>query len=119
MNSSGHVLLIGREDSCSRDENTDGDLLDQGDTTLYYCTDANFNVTLLMGSGIERYVYDPYGKVEVLDGGWTPREGNASAYSNDLLFTGHRLDTESGLYYTLHRHYHPTLGRWLQRFPDA
>ncbi len=102
-----------------RDENTDGDLLDQGDTVLYYCTDANFNVTLLMGSGIERYMYDPYGKVEVLDGGWTPREGNASAYSNELLFTGHRLDTESGLYYTLHRHYHPTLGRWLQRDPQG
>ncbi len=105
-----------------RDENTDGDLLDQGDTILYYCTDANFNVTALVdtsGAPVERYTYDPYGKVELLDGGWTPREGNASAYSNELLFTGHRLDTESGLYYTLHRHYHPTLGSWVQRDPQG
>jgi hypothetical protein len=28
-----------------RDGNTDGDLEDEGDSTLYYCTDANFNVT--------------------------------------------------------------------------
>jgi len=105
-----------------RDGNTDGDLEDEGDSTLYYCTDANFNVTALVnasGTVVERYLYDPYGKVTVCDGSWTPREGNASAYSNEVLFTGHRLDPESGLYYTLWRHYHPTLGDWTGRDPKG
>jgi len=101
-----------------RDENTDGENLE----TLYYCNDANMNVTALVdtsGAVVERYLYDPYGKVTVCEDDWTPREGNASAYSNEILFTGHRLDPESGLYITLHRHYHPTLGRWMQRDPKG
>ena len=101
-----------------RDENTDGENLE----TLYYCNDANMNVMALVdtsGAVVERYLYDPYGKVTVCEDDWTPREGNASAYSNEILFTGHRLDPESGLYITLHRHYHPTLGRWMQRDPQG
>jgi RHS repeat-associated protein len=64
-------------------------------------------------------LYDPYGKVTVCDGSWTPREGNASAYSNEVLFTGHRLNPESGLYTTLYRPYHPTLGDWTGRDPKG
>jgi len=30
---------------------------------------------------------------------------------------GYRLDSESGLYQVRRRHYHPTLGRWVQRDP--
>jgi RHS repeat-associated protein len=105
-----------------RDGNTDGDLEDEGDSTLYYCNDANFNVTALVdasGTVVERYLYDPYGKVTICDSDWTPRENNASAYANEVLFTGHRLDPESGLYYTLWRHYHPTLGDWTGRDPKG
>jgi RHS repeat-associated protein len=107
-----------------RDENTDGENLE----TLYYCNDANFNVTALVdtaGAVVERYLYDPYGKVTFLKADWSLQEveghadGTASAYANELLFTGHRLDPESGLYITLHRHYHPTLGRWMQRDPKG
>jgi hypothetical protein len=68
-------------------------------STLYCCTDANQSVAALVdasGTVVERYLYDPYGKATVCDGSWTPREGNASAYSNEVLFTGHRLDPESG-----------------------
>src|SRR4030042_3815330 len=39
--------------------------------TLYYCNDANMNVTALIntsGAAVERYTYDPYGKVTILDG---------------------------------------------------
>jgi len=40
-----------------------------GDEHLYYCQDANFNVTALVdgydGAVVERYVYDPYGNVTV------------------------------------------------------
>jgi RHS repeat-associated protein len=122
--------------STSRDGNTDGDLdggTEEGDSTLYYCADANFNVTALVdgtsgsetfGQVVERYLYDPYGKATFLKANWSLQEGDEqhpagtiSACANELLFTGHRLDPESGLYITLHRHYHPTLGRWMQRDP--
>jgi len=107
-----------------RDANTDGDLDDEGDSVLYYTNDANFNMTALVaadGDVAERVVYDPYGKPTFLKADWTLQEasghadGTASAYANEILFTGHRRDAETGLYVTLHRTYHPTLGRWLQR----
>jgi len=90
------------------------------DETLYYTTDANMNVTALVnasnGSVVERVVYDPYGKATFYDSSWA-NPSTTSAYANEVLYTGHRLDPESGLYVTLFRHYHPTLGRWLQRDP--
>jgi len=107
-----------------RDGNTDGDLDDEGDSVLYYTNDANFNVTALVaadGDVAERVVYDPYGKPTFLKADWTLQEvaghadGTASACANEILFTGHRRDAETGLYVTLYRTYHPTLGRWLQR----
>jgi len=100
-----------------RDENTDG----QNVETLYYTNDANFNVTALVepdGDVVERVVYDPYGQPTFYDGSWQ-NPSSTSAYANDVLFTGHRLDTESGLYYCLMRYYHPTLGRWMQRDPSG
>ena len=100
------------------DENTDG----QDIETLYYTNDANFNVTALVndsGSVVERYTYDPYGKVTFRAADWSPLENNVSAYANEILFTGHRLDTETGLYITLYRYYHPGLGCWLSRDPVA
>ena len=94
------------------DENADG----EGVVQHYYCNDANFNVTALVDTGgnvVERYAYSPYGKVSFFDGNWQPRQ--SSAYANDILFTGHRLDTETGLYYGGWRYYHPTLGCWIGR----
>jgi RHS repeat-associated protein len=102
-----------------RDGNCDGDYADEGDSVLYYCNDANFNVTALVdtdGNAVERYTYTPYGQVTVCDGSWSPRENNVSAYSNEILFTGHRLDPETGLYDAGFRFYHPTLGRFI--LPD-
>jgi RHS repeat-associated protein len=99
-----------------RDSDDNGSL----DETLYYCNDANFNVTALVntaGAVVERYQYTPYGSVTVCDSAWAPRAGNVSAYANDILFTGHRIDWETGLYGTLHRVYHPTIGRWVQWDP--
>ncbi len=55
-----------------RDENTDVDNLCD-DQRLYYLTDANFNVTTLIdiaGDAVERYLYDPYGKVTIYTGDW-------------------------------------------------
>ncbi len=76
--------------------NADGTLKDR----LYYVQDGNFNTTALVdtqGHVVERYVYDAYGQVKVFDGNWTAR--SASAYDNQILFAGYRLDGESGLYH--------------------
>jgi RHS repeat-associated protein len=111
-----------RSTRCWGRDGQDGDLdggSEEGDNTLYYTTDANFNVTALVdaetGEVVERYMYDPYGKATVCEEDWTPREDNASAVANDFLYCGYRFDAETGLYNVRHRYYHPTLGRWTQR----
>ena len=76
---------------------------------------------------VERYAYDPYGQVTVLDGEsgydadgsvteWSADAGG-SDWGNEIRFAGHRLDPESGLYHVRRRMYHPTLGRLMQRDP--
>ena len=85
-----------------------------------------------LGHVVERYRYDPYGRVTVLDGEdgidpdttagepdeeWSTDPNNASDYENEILFCGYRYDPETALYHVRHRMYHPTLGRWLQRDP--
>jgi RHS repeat-associated protein len=95
--------------------------------TLYATHDANFNVTALVGPDgtvVERYAYDPYGQVIVLNGAadpdgqeWTPDPGNASDVSSEVLYAGYRFDPETGFYHVRHRSYHPTLGRWTSRDP--
>ncbi len=88
---------------------------------LYYTNDANQNVTALVqetdGSVLERYRYDTYGNVIVMDGSYTDRGTNASIYDNRNLFAGYILDPESDLYIVRNRVYHPALGRWMQRDP--
>ncbi|MCC7144889.1 MAG: RHS repeat-associated core domain-containing protein [Phycisphaeraceae bacterium] len=109
-----------------RDASGDGTI----DEVLYYLHDANMNVTGLLnesGAVVERYDYDAYGKVKVLngaadaDGGgvsdWSADANNKSDYDNPILYAGYRYDSETGLYCVRHRIYHPTLGRWLQRDP--
>jgi hypothetical protein len=77
------------------DGNTNGNYEDAGDNVLYYATDANWNVTALVdaatGDVVERYMYDAYGKATVLEEAWTPRQVNASAVSNDILYAGSRF----------------------------
>ena len=99
---------------------------------MYYAGDANFNVTALvqgtpshadLGKVVERYQYDPYGKVTVLNGDadaddpvteWTV-DGGGSDWANEVLYAGYRWDPETGLYHVRHRSYHPTAATWLQR----
>jgi len=106
-----------------RDEDTDADndCTDAGGSErLYYTQDANFNVTSLVetdGDVIERYVYDPYGKRTIYDDDWSDEISWANSKKNEILFTGHRLDDESGLYSVRHRYYDPPLGRWPSRDP--
>ncbi|MCD6304199.1 MAG: RHS repeat-associated core domain-containing protein, partial [Planctomycetes bacterium] len=98
------------------DGDTDGTI----DDTLYYTTDANFNVTALLnasGAVVERYAYDPYGAVTVLDADWSSDADGASDVDNHTLYAGYHFDSETGLYHVRNRMYHPTLGRWMQRDP--
>ncbi|MCX6033529.1 MAG: RHS repeat-associated core domain-containing protein [Chloroflexi bacterium] len=91
------------------------------DETLYYCHDANMNVTALVntsGTVVERVVYDPYGRPKFYDGSWA-NPSDTSAYANEILYCGYRFDPESGLYHVRHRSYHPTLGRWGGRDPSG
>jgi RHS repeat-associated protein len=100
-----------------RDENTDADGLCD-DQRLYYLNDANFNVTCLVDTGgdaIERYLYEPYGVLSVMDGSFGSR--SASSYDNPYTFTGRRLDAETGLYYYRHRFLTAELGRFVGRDP--
>ena len=106
------------DDDCT---DTDWDTGDDPDEHLYYCQDANFNTTALVersdGSAVERYVYDPYGKVTIYDDDWSDTVAWANSKKNAYLYCGYRYDHESRLYHVRHRSYHPTLGRWMQRDP--
>jgi RHS repeat-associated protein len=89
------------------------DVLDK----LYYCNDANMNVTCLVdaddGDVEERYHYDPYGKVTFLYEDFTELATQASQFDNCVLFAGYIYDKATGLYSVRRRPYHPTVGRWL------
>jgi RHS repeat-associated protein len=98
-----------------RDANTDADGTCD-DERIYYLGDANFNVTTLVdtdGDAIERYLYEPYGVLTVMDGSFASR--SASSYDNPYTFTGRRLDAETGLYYYRHRFLTAELGRFVSR----
>jgi RHS repeat-associated protein len=99
-----------------QDTNTDGTV----DNTLDYTNDANFNVTALVdesGTVVERYAYDPYGQVTVLDADWSTDADGVSDVDNTLGHQGLHLDTESALYYNRNRYYSPSLGRFTTRDP--
>jgi hypothetical protein len=60
-----------------RDTNGDGTL----DERRWVVQDANYNVTALFdnsGNVVERYVYDPFGSVTVLDANWERPGGSPS-----------------------------------------
>ncbi len=102
-----------------------------GDERLYYCNDANMNVTALIDdydvAVVERYEYSPYGEVTILHGqrdsdgadtsgsAWSARA--TYTFANAILYAGYRHDSNTGLYHVRHRYLHPTLGRWPTRDP--
>ena len=81
--------------------------------------DANYNVAAIFdnsGHVVERYVYDPFGSVRVLDGGWVERS-EGSAFAWHYLHQGGRYDNVSGLYHFRYRDYSPTQGHWTSLDP--
>jgi RHS repeat-associated protein len=98
-----------------RDTNGDGTL----DERLWVVQDANYNVTALLdnsGNVVERYIYDPFGSVTVLDANWVERSAG-SQFAWHYLHQGGRYDDVSGLYHFRYRDYSPTLGRWTSLDP--
>jgi len=101
-----------------RDRNTDADDLCD-DERLYYCNDANMNVTTLTdenGDAVERYAYDAYGQPTVYDGTWSNTR-STSSYDNEILYCGYVFDWPTRLCHVRRRPYHCTLGRWPVRDP--
>ncbi|MCI0460725.1 MAG: RHS repeat-associated core domain-containing protein [Gemmataceae bacterium] len=95
-----------------RDRDSDGN--GSLDERLYVLHDANFNVTALLdtsGAVVERYVYDPYGKVTVLAPNWSTRGDSDFAWKH--LHQGKAYSFVTGLYASWTRDYSPTHGRWL------
>jgi len=98
-----------------RDRNDTGTL----DERLYALQDANWNVVALTntsGTVRERYAYEPYGVCLVLDKDFGVKSGG-TGYDWEYLFTGRRLDQETGIYYYRARYYHAGLGRFVSRDP--
>ena len=65
-----------------------------------YQSNQQYSITALTdatGTISERYAYDAYGKLTVLDGSGTVLSG--SAYGNRYTYTGREWDFELGLYH--------------------
>jgi RHS repeat-associated protein len=85
----------------------------------YYHANNLYNVTAITdknGVVVERYNYSPYGEATILDPTGLSRQP-ASSIQNPLLFTGRRLDAETGLMYYRARYYDVDLGRFVGRDP--
>ena len=67
------------------------------------------------GSVVERYEYDPYGKLTIY--GANDNVLASSAVGNIYYFTGRECDVETGLYHYRARALHPELGRFMQQDP--
>jgi RHS repeat-associated protein len=99
-----------------RDTDANGTL----DERLYPMHDANYNVTGIAdtsGAVVERYLYDPYGSVTVLDANWAADGDGVSDVSWRYLHQGGRYDSSAGLYHFRFRDLDPVLGRWTREDP--
>ncbi|MGQ0633718.1 MAG: RHS repeat-associated core domain-containing protein [Planctomycetaceae bacterium] len=102
------------------DSDTDANLAELSDGTHYYTHDANSNVTAIAnasGTVLERYQYDPYGRLTVLDANFATDGDGLSDVDNGTTYTERLFDAESGRYYFRNRYYDPVTGRFLSRDP--
>jgi RHS repeat-associated protein len=85
---------------------------------LWPMQDANWNVVGLVndsGTVVERYAYDPFGAVTVMDGSYGAR--SSSSYGWVYGFQGMRLDPITVLNAANARWYSPVLGVWTSADP--
>ncbi len=93
-------------------------LMNRNNQDYFYHKNSLGSVSFLtnaFGNPVEQYEYDPYGNVSILDTAGVVL--NDSAFDNPYLYTGRRLDQETGLYYYRARYYNAQHGRFLQRDP--
>jgi RHS repeat-associated protein len=105
------------DDLVLRDRSTGTGL---GDERLYALQDANWSVVALSdtsGEIVERFAYEPYGKLSQLNPNFTPYSG--TEYDWEYTYTGRQLDLESRLYQYRMRYYHAELGRFVTRDPKG
>lgn len=89
----------------------------QRGSDFYYHADDYYNVMALTnaaGTVVERYEYDDYGRA-VDPTTLNPIAGTPSGIGNPYLFTGRRLDPETGWYYYRTRYLDPLSGRFTTR----
>jgi RHS repeat-associated protein len=123
-NGTNEVLVL------DRNLNGDSTATGPGDQRLFYYQNALGSVYALADTTakiLEAYQYDAYGHQTVFDPGpsgsviFGPGDvvtpGGASQVGNPFLFTGMRLDQETGLYYDRARYLNPDQGRFISRDP--
>jgi RHS repeat-associated protein len=100
------------------DANTDGDLVDIGDNTIFYLADVNSNISSVFDAAseqvAERYIYDSYGQDTIYDPTWSLTRSTSNV-ENSVGFGGYIKDSETANLYSRFRYMHPTLGRWISR----
>ncbi len=114
------------------DRNLDGDnsAIGSGDQRLFYHQNTLYSVFGLTdntGKIVEGYQYDAYGRQTVFSPGANGvvdfggddviATGGGSVVGNPNMFTGRRLDSETGLYYFRARYYDSQMGRFNARDP--
>ncbi|MDA1015349.1 MAG: DUF6531 domain-containing protein [Planctomycetota bacterium] len=114
------------------DRNLDADdsAVGLNDQRLFYHSNPLGSVIALTnasGNVVEGYDYDAYGRVTVFTAGENGvvdfggddviAVDGVSELDNPYLFTGRRLDAETGLYYYRNRYFDAGLGRFIQRDP--
>jgi RHS repeat-associated protein len=74
-------------------------------------------IAIITAAGVvdERYGYEAFGPVRVMDANFATRSSSTCAWN--WLYHGEFLDGESGMYDYGYRFYHPALGRWASRDP--
>src|SRR5262249_53771860 len=87
--------------------------LNAGNSSAFYHSDGNGNITCLINSGqvaVAKYEYDPFGNTLALIG--------PLAEANLYRFSSKEFHPKSGLTYYLFRYYEPSLQRWLNTDPN-
>ncbi len=89
---------------------------EQNGQKYFYHTDilgSTVAMTDINAAIVERYEYDPFGKVTIFDS--QGKAQTSSAINNAFLFTGRMLDEETGIYQYRSRYYDTDQGRFTQR----